>query len=55
MNISDTSQHVNLPYDFLRRSNLSGDINSLLRSEITEKETELLIRIPACTADIVYS
>jgi glycosidase len=55
MNISATSQQVDLPYDLLRTSNLSGDINSLLKSALTEQGTDLLIRIPPCTADIVYS
>lgn len=55
MNITATSQQVNLPYDLLRTSNLSGDINSLLKSALTEQGTDLLIRIPPCTADIVYS
>ncbi|MFA9404858.1 MAG: glycoside hydrolase family 13 protein [Anaerolineales bacterium] len=55
MNISSTSQQINLPYDLLRKSNSSGDINSLLRSEFIEQGPDLLIRIPPCTADIVYS
>ena len=55
MNISATSQQIILPYDLLQRSNLSGDINSLLRSELTEQGTDLLIQIPPYTADIVYS
>jgi hypothetical protein len=55
MNISATSQQVNLPYDLLRKLNLSGDIASLLRSELIEQGPDLLIQIPPYTADIVYS